>query len=617
MIFFAKTRRLAAIASFIAALILISLYRRNADVPTAVPLTYTPAPEDIPAQDGPSHGELSGENFDEDQLLAHLPLPSEYPDHIGVDAKAFSAPGLCRDKFSTEFLGNSRNRRGQYCSESSKTDLTCFHTVNHGSFAAGSIDSFCLAEGGAAFDVARRKFVLDCSLRDLSEQEKAAGAIPYGEINSYQYRTGPKFLLNEWTNIQGYRAQEASLAPQTTDKDFVILLKREVDGNLWHCLNELMAIMTTLDILRITPGPADGTAVFKAEDVAKTEIVILDEHPDGPYFDLFQMFSSKKPLRVDEWVAAHSSGSATTTGAIPLDKIIIPYAGETNNLWSDWVPIDCNGNTMLHVFVQRVLDFYQIPRLRERPSAAELQQQQAAHESFLPPPSGPPRPRLNVTIINRRGSRKLLGLDTYLFEHAQARFADAADLRLVEFETMPFREQIRLVRSTDVLVGMHGAGLTHAMFMEEGRGAVVEIQPDRLCHKGFRNLAKMMGIPYFIAGARKVVGGCYPRAGGHGELEFLPDLGTAYPVDLPARCYAWTAEPHIWSFECSDARLTGGEQSYMMCESHTDDEWLKTCTKKEAGEIWWDARYIMEEEKFLNLIGDGIEEARRRLRGEV
>lgn len=605
MAVYGQARRFVVVASVIAVLFLVSFYRRSADMPIAVPLAYNPPANEGPAQDGREHGESSDAEADADQQLFKLPLPSEYSDPSLV-TEAFSTPGLCKDKFSTKFLEDSRDRRGQYCSDRSMTKLTCFHTVNRGSFASGSIDSFCLAEHGTAFDVAKQKFVFDCSLRHAPEQEKAAGAIPYGEINSYQYRTGPKFLLNEWTDIQGYRAHEASPVPQTEEKSFVILLKREVDANVWHCLNEIMAIMTTLDILRIVPGSADNKAIFELEDVANTEIVILDEHPDGPYFDLFQMFSTKKPLRLAEWVEARKSKSGTT-GVIPLDKIVIPFAGETNNLWSDWIHIDCTDNTMLRVFVRRILDFYGIPMARKRPPP-----QQQAHASLLPP--GAAVPRLNVTIINRKGSRKLLGLDTYLLEQAEARFADHADLRLVELETMPFHEQIRLIRNTDVLVGMHGAGLTHIMFMEEGRGAVVEIQPDRLCHKGFRNLAKMMRIPYIVAGASKVVGSCYPRAGdggGGGELEMLSDLGTAYPADLPTTCYFWTANPEIWSFECSDPKVMGGEQSYMVCESHTDDEWLKTCTKKEAGNIWWDARYVMETERFLNLIGDAIEEARK------
>ena len=115
---------------------------------------------------------------------------------------------------------------------------------------------------------------------------------------------------------------------------------------------------------------------------------------------------------------------------------------------------------MLRVFVRRVFDFYGLPQQRQQVDGG----------------------RIRVNIIVRKGSRQLIGLDTYLFAAVQEKFASLADVRLIDFEGMPFRAQVELARDSDVLVGMHGAGLTHVMFMEEGRGALVEIQPDRLCH---------------------------------------------------------------------------------------------------------------------------------------
>lgn len=364
-----------------------------------------------------------------------------------------------------------------------------------------------------------------------------------------------------------------------------------------------MAILSTLDVLRTTPDPNSGDkAVFSPEDLSRTEIVILDEFPDGPYFDLFQLASNKRPMRLDEWVSSRSSGTSPTKDAaiIPVDKLIIPLAGFANPLWSDWVTIDCDENSILRVFVQRVFDFYGIPRERQRvePKAASL--------LLSPSP-----PRLNVSIVVRRNSRSLIGLEGHLFEAAKAKFSRVADIRLVVFEGKPFQEQIEIVRDTDVLVGMHGAGFTHVMFMEEGRGALVEIQPDRLCHRGFRNLAKMTGQLYFVAGANKVLGNCYP--GPSGDLEQMPDDGTSFlPFDT-SRCWSFTTDPADWSFVCSDPRVTGGEKSYMMCKNRVaSDDWYHTCEKKEASDIWWMTRYVMEQDRFLKLVGDAIEAVQKR-----
>ncbi|KAI3390435.1 hypothetical protein diail_9657 [Diaporthe ilicicola] len=263
---------------------------------------------------------------------------------------------------------------------------------------AGSNDSFCIAQQAVSFDTRRQKLVLDCLVQKTTSEEVESGVVRLAELNSYQYLTGPKYLLKQWLYLRV--AEEVgwlSLGPFSNDdknssgRDFVLLVKREVDGNIFHNMNEIMAIMITLDVLRMTPDPTStsGAAMFSPEDITNTQIVILDEHPDGPLFDLFGMFSSKKPLRLKEWIAIADVDANTESSAIHVENVILPLAGAANNLWG---------------------------RL---------------HHSWL----------------------------------AQA----------VDFAVLPFREQIQLSRDSDVLVGMHGAGLTQAMFMEEGRGAVVDI----------------------------------------------------------------------------------------------------------------------------------------------
>lgn len=366
--------------------------------------------------------------------------------------------------------------------------------------------------------------------------------------------------------------------------------------------------MITLDVLRMTTlkgSPSGDQALFLPEDVTNTEIVILDQHPDGPYFDLFRMFSGQNPMRLAEWIASKQSGARQDADSswIPIENIIIPYAGAANTLWTDWVrlPDECVYNEVLQVFVQRIFDLYGLPRARARqrprPDDAEW-----AHAL------APSVPRLTVTIVLRKDSRRLVGLDSHLLEAMKTRFSQVADFQLVDFAGLPFREQIEIARDTDVLVGMHGAGLTHAMFMEEGRGALVEVQPDRLCHSGFRNLAQMTGHAYFIAGANKIVGHCYRRGTGSQELEMMPDDGTALPWSWDiSRCWSYTTNPEDWSFACSDPKVTGGEQSYMVCRNReASDEWYSTCTKKEAPDMYWLTRYVMEEERLLGLVGRAI-----------
>jgi hypothetical protein len=57
-----------------------------------------------------------------------------------------------------------------------------------------------------------------------------------------------------------------------------------------------------------------------------------------------------------------------------------------------------------------------------------------------------------------------------------------------------------VVRRTDILMGVHGAGLTHGMFIPPG-SAIVEILPPGVTYKGFRDMAKPLGHNHFSSHA--------------------------------------------------------------------------------------------------------------------
>jgi hypothetical protein len=52
---------------------------------------------------------------------------------------------------------------------------------------------------------------------------------------------------------------------------------------------------------------------------------------------------------------------------------------------------------------------------------------------------------------------------------------NATEVRLVQFETMTFRQQLELIRSTHVMIGNHGAGIAHLIFLQDG-AHVLEFQ---------------------------------------------------------------------------------------------------------------------------------------------
>lgn len=222
---FAPGRKYALLLSAIVLILLFSL--RSFPTRSLEPL---PTVEEQHATPGQEDAERDGDRT----AVTVLPLPPEYN---ATSPWRSSEPQsqFCESRFSTKFLEDFRDRRAGYCSESSTSDLTCFHTVNSGSFASGSLDSFCVAQKGVVFEVKQQKFAFDCQIRELSDQEKALGAAPFEDLQSYQYLTGPKYILKEWTNLNLKRTSKIlhGDSSQDNEKSFVIILKREVDGNLW------------------------------------------------------------------------------------------------------------------------------------------------------------------------------------------------------------------------------------------------------------------------------------------------------------------------------------------------------------------------------------------------
>jgi glycoprotein 2-beta-D-xylosyltransferase len=70
-------------------------------------------------------------------------------------------------------------------------------------------------------------------------------------------------------------------------------------------------------------------------------------------------------------------------------------------------------------------------------------------------------------------------------------------VRGVQIDSLPLASQLQAIADTDVLIGMHGAGLAHVMFMP-AHGALVELYPSYYTgyNYHFKELAKWRGINY-------------------------------------------------------------------------------------------------------------------------
>mmetsp|Transcript_9904 Transcript_9904/g.34887 ORF Transcript_9904/g.34887 Transcript_9904/m.34887 type:complete len:215 (+) Transcript_9904:267-911(+) len=104
----------------------------------------------------------------------------------------------------------------------------------------------------------------------------------------------------------------------------------------------------------------------------------------------------------------------------------------------------------------------------------------------------PPRVPHVVLSVRRRSYAKNVGR-VFADEAALARVlaeGDAMTHQVVDLGTLDFGSQLELLRRTNVLVGAHGAGLMHVMFLAE-EAVLVEIHPSYRLDRHFRLAARM------------------------------------------------------------------------------------------------------------------------------
>ncbi|KAI3400509.1 hypothetical protein diail_2708 [Diaporthe ilicicola] len=438
-----------------------------------------------PAQDrfGISWQILGSENGPQAALpeSGPLPIPPEYQ-AISETVRTDGNPEYCTNGFSPKYLDDFRNHSIQYCSTGSSR-LTCFHGTL---VAEVGRDSFCIGQD-AIFDSQRGNFAVDCQVRKPEKAESNRGIISLNAMGEHWYETGAPIVFDRFVDvglglIPGEHPGDDDINA-STHSNYTVLVKREGNQNFWHNLMEIWSMTLTLDILRMSrenSSPDDtvaqtGRPLLTIPALAhNTQVVIGDDDPEGPLYELWALLSGSAPIRLSEIRAEPDKYQSLTTG---LQNIIVPLPGASNPLWqNDWEDRDCTDSVNLKVFVERVKAHYRISPEKK--------------STWL-------KRKLELTFIERKGSRRLIDADQLL--QALEKTYPNVSVKMVDFGALSIQEQLVLMQHTDILVGVHGAGLTHTMFMRSGQGAVVEIQPPDMGHKGFKNLAKMTGLDYFTA----------------------------------------------------------------------------------------------------------------------
>jgi len=108
-----------------------------------------------------------------------------------------------------------------------------------------------------------------------------------------------------------------------------------------------------------------------------------------------------------------------------------------------------------------------------------------------------PSPLPVVTYVNRQNAR-----DRKLDPHVHSKFIEymlgipGIEFIDIKMEDLSFDDQFALANKTDLLIGVHGNGLSHAAFMRPHRNVVEIFTPGWPFHWDYYTLSKMMGHEY-------------------------------------------------------------------------------------------------------------------------
>ena len=372
-----------------------------------------------------------------------------------------------------------------YCEAGSQSDMECFVTHVH--------DPICVARG-VAFRAdpgdGNKKWAMDCQYRNFT-MEKALDKTGkksielekfqnVEDIHEYFYWTGVRMELDQWTvgtgsqtpPLMSYVGRDGK-GRETCDKNhndgkITLLVKREMNHNVWHKLMELWQAMVTLDALEMTTWqppsrfPAVSKQPFLTTEMRKNVQVVFEDNDVGPVDSLWPLVTGTMPMRQDE------------LNDTCLGTVILPLAGSSSPFWdSHWQDRDCKTKFMLDPFLRRIYKTLGI-NVKNRLTEDTV-----------------------VTIVDRRhGTRQIHNLTSHVAHLTQ--IYPNVTFNVVDFATISLKEQIEVARGTDVLVGVMGAGMTHILFLPD-EGSVAELMTPGTHYSGFRNLSKMRGLGYFTA----------------------------------------------------------------------------------------------------------------------
>lgn len=226
-----------------------------------------------------------------------------------------------------------------------------------------------------------------------------------------------------------------------------LFIQRYEYVNLYHTLTDWWNTWTVYRHLQPT-------------EIANVAVIFLDGHPAGNLDPVWTtLFGESLHLRrLDD-----SNYQAKQTAHLCFERAMLVPPGYISLLWPKQVPegglYDPRAHEMMKDFVDFFLSKLKLTHVHKIPGRVVV----IDRKPYLAHPRS--------QLVDDRSLNNLPEVAEVLLQ----KIPNVTSVLVLQLHNMTFREQVEAVREAEVLVGVHGAGLTHLVFMDDA-SHVVEFQ---------------------------------------------------------------------------------------------------------------------------------------------
>ena len=393
----------------------------------------------------------------------HRPLPeSSQPARSAPPKSKGGALGdLCEVKYGFHLVGEWRKSKQTWC-EGVSSSIQCYpYQQRHKKLDGRGPDMFCVGEN-VYIDFSK----VEGSVNNAGGRSKLTNYLKYRDGSLFSKDCKKTGQWNARYLMPHHAAQMASFADSTasasittddaiTEELTTYLLARDEDcENSFHSTADFTNMHLVANILDVDP--------------ANQQVMLWDRHKDGPYTDLISkaFAGGRKLLRNDHYGQKKVLFKKLIFHLESPAGLIFPKVARPGQL-------RCKSTWLFTSYAQHVLQSFGL--------------------WDTPPPA---IPHATLLVRNRTPTKNVGRIMSNPQEvEAVLREGNMMTHQVVDTAQLPFVKQLELIRQTNILIGVHGAGLMLILFAAD-EAVLLEIHPSYRQDRHFRHASRMVGHTY-------------------------------------------------------------------------------------------------------------------------